>query len=315
LISIAIPIRRFCLAMAMAALLPTAARCQPDATGALHDTVLSGADLTGEAALQTKVSFEAKSQPLSALLRDLSKQGNAVLAAGAALHADDLRVTARVKAMPLGALLKELGGVYGAVWTKNALGEYLMELSAPSGQGEVEQKLPLLESVDTSLFLARQKNGGNDPRELINAVLDSVDEASLRKDGVAFSSLPPEVQQKVRDGLTQAVVFQLAHSLKRARIEEIEKNRLHVETAKTTTREENVRGWVTRSEPDHLKLAVQDSYSSGAGDVPLVEIHLRLHDSTQAIESGGASRIAIPASPDAPPIAVDSAPVAEDDKP
>lgn len=235
--------------------------------------------LNAEATLQAKVSFEAKSQPLDELLRDLQKQGGAVLSASPDLHADALRVTARVKEMPLGALLAELGTVFGAVWTRNAAGEYLMEPGQNHGLGKAEQELPKVRGIQRPWGgLEQSANSG----EILSSTLDEVGEAQLRTPGgVAFSSLSPELQQKIRDQVSRGNTERIFGLLDKARIEEIAKNTVHAETSKSFITSPNERP-ALKPEPDHLKITVTNAHT---------ELHLRA--STQTVLEGNAGMAAV----------------------
>lgn len=160
---------------------------------------LAAAELERDPALAAKASFAAKRQPLPALLADLQKRSGVRLALAGDFPAANARITARVREMPLSRLMIALSRLYGCEWSK--VGEsYTLR---NGGQSELERTLlqigdPL--SYRYRFHLApeweawKQHNAA-----LSNEVLDHVEVDALRsRDGVALSSLPADLQERLR---------------------------------------------------------------------------------------------------------------------
>lgn len=176
---------------------------------------LSADALKGEAALQAKVSFEAKRRPLAEVLAEVQKQSGVTVQAAPDSPAQTARLTARVKDMTLAELMGALSGLYGVEWLRSGDKSYLMR-SGPA----LEAKL--LQAGDPGWFRFWQVEGRRPvaPKHLtLEAPVDWLseitrqvpledlmvdaadlkmgDEASSDK-GVPVSQLPAELQRKLR---------------------------------------------------------------------------------------------------------------------
>lgn len=173
---------------------------------------LSAADLEREAALQAKVSLEAKSLPLGELLALLQKQSGVNLRAAPGSPADEVRVTARIKEMPLWNLLAALGRLYGVEWSAGRQKEYTMH-----GSSRSKLSVRMLALGGTTRYDGPQERGEREQQglELKNDIMQAAGGALGRRGGIAVSSLPGDLQIR----LLQYFELPAAEDLAMARLE------------------------------------------------------------------------------------------------
>lgn len=187
-------------------------------TKAMGSKKLQPADLEREAALGVKVSFEARRRLLRDLLSDLQKRSGVMLRAGHGSPAASVRVTARVKEMPLANLMNALSRLYGVVWTKDADNVYTMRAS-----DRPELQVKMLQLGDPYWFRYRERTPtGHREREqrrngLADEIMKHVDAGALSSlEGVPVSTLPVELQIKLRRYVEEEVASELASAQRRA---------------------------------------------------------------------------------------------------
>ena len=168
-------------------------------------------DLEAEGALGTKVSVEAKRQPLGKLLATVRQQSGVTLSPAEGTPAPTALVTLRVQEMPLATLMGALSRVYGVTWAKQSPTTYVMQ---PSRLDPLQTLL--LQSGGDELLLkhgAMQTLDGLMPDssaliQEINAELNGPEPNSPR--GVPITTLPPDLQQSLRqefEGMTASDII------------------------------------------------------------------------------------------------------------
>ncbi len=173
---------------------------------------LSAADLEREAALQAKVSLEAKSLPLGELLALLQKQSGVNLRAAAGSPANEVRVTARIKEMPLWNLLAALSRLYGVEWNTSGPKEYTMH-----GSSREKLSVRMLALGGTPRYDGPQERSEREQQGLAlkDDIMKAAGGALGRRGGIAVSSLPGDLQIR----LLQYFELPAAEDLAMARLE------------------------------------------------------------------------------------------------
>ena len=184
-------------ALALLCLLPLNAT---QAEEAVKPSPLSATELVAEAPLSAKVSFEVKRMPLAELVALLQKQSGVTLALAEDAAKMQARVTARVQKMSLASVLGAFQRMYGVRWSRAANG-YTMHAS---DRGELHLKM--LQTGEPLYYRFRYRRTPSyyeqieREAELAGEVLENLDFEQLKTpQGVPFSDLPPDLQQRVRD--------------------------------------------------------------------------------------------------------------------
>ena len=157
-------------------------------------------ELQQVAALQATVSLEAKQMPLTDLLTALQKQSGVVFQSGADFPSAKTRVTLRLKDMTLASLMGTLSRIYGVRWVEEK-GGWTMRAS---DQSTLTIQLMRSIGIDGRFTMEKMKIAEQQRAELVEEIYGSVDEAAWRSpEGVPFASLPEEVQQHIRDAVSE----------------------------------------------------------------------------------------------------------------
>lgn len=167
---------------------------------------LQAGDLNQLPALQVKVSFEVRRYPLKDLLADLQKTSGVALSYAPDPALDALRLTAHMQEVPLAAVMSGLSRLYGVTWTHGPNNSYLM---AASDRSDLEKQL--IKLGDLQGLRARRRVAGHDRQAaFLDEITNEVDPQVLRApDGVPLTTLPPELQQQVKQYLLDRIAFQL----------------------------------------------------------------------------------------------------------
>lgn len=161
----------------------------------------SDSALDADVALQKPISLQVKRLSLRDLLAQMEKLGDVDLTLNADAPADKL-ITARVEKMPLSQLMGVLSRVYGVKWNRKGNAAYQMK-----GNDQGELHLKLLQIGDPERYRYRFMFYISGDRETENAaigkaIIDQFGVEALQKpEGVAVSSLPQTLQQRMRYAL------------------------------------------------------------------------------------------------------------------
>lgn len=212
-LNLAKPLVALVAIIAAVALLASDARAQTQPVQAAPDE-LSIPMLQADAALSVKVSLEARRLALRDLLAQLQKQSAITLTAAEDAPTAETRVTARVKDMSLATFMGVLSRLYGVRWAKGGGNSYVMH---GSDRGELHRKLlqmgdPVRYRFRYDFYTRRERQEGN--KALANEVLQAVDATALHSnEGVALSSLPVVLQERVRRAVQEPSAERLAVKL------------------------------------------------------------------------------------------------------
>ena len=192
---------------------PAAPATAAQAPDELKEKELEGFELSAEAALKVKVSFEVRRKRLGEILTDLQQQSGIELASGAGSPAETASVTARVQDLPLYEVMGGFSRLYGVTWTRRGHNSYVMNRSK---LGEIESELLRLGDPQEMQILTDSKGIGR--REgLADEILARVDETALRTaGGVPFSKLPEDLRKKLQKILEETAAYRLVSLYHRA---------------------------------------------------------------------------------------------------
>lgn len=212
------------LLLGLAGVSATGARC--DTPPAATTTVRL--DLTKQAALQTKVTVEAKRQPINDFLAALTGQSQVVLTVPPELPVAAARITAHLEDFALADAMLSIERLYNMRWSRVSEREWVLNQVVGS---DLDRDLGKL--GDLKWFSWRQ--GGARSRSedgQVNwtaKVLANFDEERLRqKKGVPFGELPEDVQQGIRRRFERRARLQLVSRYARARVFSIEPHSLDI---------------------------------------------------------------------------------------
>jgi len=154
---------------------------------------LTWSELHNVELLQQSVSLEAKHASLAQLFALIGKTAPVKLEAEEPLL-KDYRVTLRVEKMPLCTLMSALSHIFNIGWSSTKEGVWS---ASNDGSDELQKNI----NRGAEIFYRREMT--LDEREerymkLNKAVGDILQAAPLTNDGVAFSSLPPDLQKEIR---------------------------------------------------------------------------------------------------------------------
>ncbi len=187
----------------------------------------AAADWKQDLALQTKVSFESKRQPLVDLLAELQKQTGVGLMPAPGTESSKSQITARVQDLPLVAVMDSLSRLYGVSWKKEG-NNYLMSDSTLSA---LQLELSLLGDLNQ----LRPPPKLTDGQDLAFEVLKHTTVAALAtQEGVALSTMPEELQLRIRRNREKRAAFKLVETYKKALAAQNEDNILHIEAPRRT---------------------------------------------------------------------------------
>lgn len=147
------------------------------------------------AALQAKVSLEARQMPLSELLDELKKQSGVAFAAADEFPAAKTLLTLRLNQTPLASLMGSLSRLYGVRWNEEN-GVWMLRASDKDSL-----QLDIARSVGADGYMMPEKENrrAQEQADLVAEIYDSVDpELWNAPTGVALGELPAELQQRLR---------------------------------------------------------------------------------------------------------------------
>jgi len=155
------------------------------------------AALTNDAALQVKVSMEAKRRPLKTVLSDLKQQSGVALAFAPGFPAATSLLTMRVSEFPLSQLMAAVSRIYGVTWSKEGA-TYTLR---PAKLDPLEAKMLRVGSAYRSRFFfsdtneLKQKQRGAIAREVLRHVRrDQVESV----EGAPWLEVPQELRDSIR---------------------------------------------------------------------------------------------------------------------
>ncbi|MDF2440904.1 MAG: hypothetical protein JWN98_1888 [Abditibacteriota bacterium] len=212
------------LLLGVAGVFATGARC--DTPPAATTTVRL--DLTKQGALQTKVTVEAKRQPINDFLAALTAQSQVVLKVPPELPVAAARITAHLEEFALADAMLCIERLYNMRWSRLSEREWILNHVVGS---DLDRDLGKL--GDIKWFSWRQgsvESRSEDGQVNWTAkVLANFDEERLRqKKGVPFGELPEDVQQGIRRRFERRARLQLVKGYARARVFSIEPHPLDV---------------------------------------------------------------------------------------
>jgi hypothetical protein len=221
----------------------TIAQCAPAvsvpviAADAPPVTALRTSEVEGDPALQVKVSFTAKSQPLDELLNALQTQSKVVLVAAPDSPAKEVKVTAYIQDLPLSQVLLGLSRLYGVRWAKSGANGFTM---LASDKGKLELGLMQLGDLDgfRARFLEAQRKSPEHkdwPQEIVKYISeqDLINGASP-----LISSLPPELLSQIRREKEQMAALRLVEMYQAAMEASVDDYILRAEVPEPTTDKE-----------------------------------------------------------------------------
>ena len=175
-------------------------------------------DVSAEKSLQVPVKLDVMRQPLRDVLADLEKQSGVRLL-NDSKEIGDLLLTARLRPTPLHEVLSGLTRLYNIAWTKRAEAEYVVDVS---GRTNFDTQLLQLGTMWYYRFRQHVRSGrqARDERlrELTDRVFNQFGEEDLAApEGIAFKSLPPEIQKQIRDQIEYDTARDMAHNQLTAR--------------------------------------------------------------------------------------------------
>ena len=213
---------RFCLLFCIAFLFLTLSCAEATAD------LFASADVLRDPALNVKVNHETKRQNLTETLVALQKQSGVKLSAAPDCKAAKSLITARLHDMSLGAVLRGLSAVYGVAWRKENDVFVMYE-----NKNELELQLMRLGTPDFRAESAEhRKNIEGQSEVLIAEVLQHFNKEQLA-DGVPFSKLPKNLQDKIRKFRNEIDVMQTVEELYIAAPTTLEESILQIETAQS----------------------------------------------------------------------------------
>lgn len=170
-----------------------------------HDKFLAmvfAPELETDAALQAKVSLEAKRRPLKDIVGDLKKQSGVALALAPDAPPASAPVTLRVSEMPLWKMMASLSRIYGATWSKNGAAYTLRSAKLdPLDLGMLRRGFWYrwrLHYLDTYNLQQRENSA------LAREILRHVRRDQLNSpQGAPFSDVPQELRDQVRKYLQE----------------------------------------------------------------------------------------------------------------
>ncbi len=278
--------------------LPPEARRPPTSTAAasaVNLQVLQPAELETEKALAVPVSLDARRRPVKDLLSDVQKQSGVSLTMSAGLIPEKALVTAHLKEMPLSSFMAALSRLYSVRWSKTESG-YAMN---PSDRSEVEQKITemgdwfrflswqsLIDAAHFSKHLTRKPlapwadgefEQGPENAPLAEEIWPYVSGGDLRK-GVPFSTLPEELQQKVRAFIEDEVGDELTRNFTNGTLESLKGYRLYIaarnpnfiDTSPPKPETPTMPGVFPANNSPRLKAFFRETRGGALGEFPLV---------------------------------------------
>lgn len=169
---------------------------------------LTGAQLEDEEKLKSKISLEAKRQPLSELLNKLAQRNGVQLTIATNAPKQSSLVTGRVNQMPLGALMGALARVYGSYWTKESATEYVWH---PIPLNPLQSAMLRAGRSDYFTKGATWETTKEKRQQLLEIEQEIADEVGETKtpEGVAVSTLPDDTQEKLKRALSEVASKQI----------------------------------------------------------------------------------------------------------
>jgi len=169
---------------------------------------LFGPEMENDAALQAKVSLEAKRRLLQVLVGDLKKQSGVALAVAPGVASAKAPVTLRVSEMPLWKMMAALSRIYGLTWIKDGASYTLR----PAKLSPLDAQMLRLgfgyrspESMETTSKLREREQNA-----LAREIVRHVNRAQLNSpQGAPLRDVPDEL----RDRMRQLVEDEAARSL------------------------------------------------------------------------------------------------------
>lgn len=173
---------------------PLLSQQQPAPTGPI--VFLDKTTLQQDAALQGKISLEARRMPLRELLAEAQKQSGITLRATADSPATRALMTARLKDMTLATLMNSLTRIYDVRWTQEGAA-YTMHGSV---NDELSYRLIRYQGLNaTQVYGEDREKSNRDDDALAKDIFHSIDKATWDdNDTVLVSALPKEMQQRLR---------------------------------------------------------------------------------------------------------------------
>ncbi|MDF2439411.1 MAG: hypothetical protein JWN98_395 [Abditibacteriota bacterium] len=157
-------------------------------------------------ALETKVSFEVKSQPLPQLVAELSRQSKVALSIAENFAADDLLVTARVKQMALMDVMRSLSRIYGIAWTGSG-NNFVMDKNSLPPFGRELLKLGHVGIIENGRLLQRRITP---PPKWMREVMAELGEDNLTTpQGVPMERLSGALRDRLRATVLETQSFGL----------------------------------------------------------------------------------------------------------
>ncbi|MDF2440967.1 MAG: hypothetical protein JWN98_1951 [Abditibacteriota bacterium] len=237
---------------------------QPIATAAL-DTMafLDHTLLQQDAALQVKISLEAKRMPLRELLAEAQKQSGITVRFTPDSPATRALMTARLKDMTLATLMSSLMRIYDVRWSKDGAA-YTMH---SSGNDELTYRLIRYKGLNgTEAYAEDREISYRQDDALAKDIFHSIDKKRWDdQDTVLVSSLPEVMQERLRlrfelVGLQREVTLELRERLFARLIPNLHL-RLHIAAEKTPTLQLYSRGKAEMGRSNRYQMARLMAYT------------------------------------------------------
>ncbi len=152
-------------------------------------------ELQAVAALQAKVSLEARQMPLSELLVALQQQSGIAFAVADEFPSAQTLLTLRLNQTPLASLMGSLSRIYGVHWDEEN-GTWMLRAS---DQGSLQVAIARSVGADGHMMPLKQARQAQEQADLVAEIYDSVDsELWKAPTGVPLISLPAQLQQRLR---------------------------------------------------------------------------------------------------------------------
>jgi len=242
--------------LAIIAVLGILLSCFPVASRAAETTTLGptaaaqALALQANPALQMKVSFEARRQPLTDFLADLQKQSGVTLAAAPDAEVAQLRITARVRDMPLCEVMSALSRLYRVFWNHEK-DTYVMH---GSDWNAVEQELLQVGDMNKSNAYLLSRVLRQRGTEIAKAILPHANVSALKtREGFPVASLPQELQQELRRNFEARVAAEIVRGYRDTTEQYLDDCILHI-----------------RSAPGDSRVAVQDPMGQIIAKLPFL---------------------------------------------